>query len=114
MVKYIVIIPPGGLFMKEKILSILSIFAAFGAAFCWTGGLILGSLGLGTIGLAYMSHITKYKPIFVLITAGLLFLSYSLIEKNNSSRGTKIVFWISAIVSIIILYYPNIINLFNK
>ena len=94
--------------MKEKFLSILSVFTAFGAAFCWSGGLILASLGLGTIGTAYLSNITKYKTIFVIVTAILMYWSYSLIEKRNSSKATKIIFWISAIVSILILYYPNI------
>lgn len=100
--------------MKEKILSILSIFTAFGAAFCWTGGLILGTLGLGTIGTAYLSNLTKYKPIFVVLTAILMYWSYSLIEKRNSSKTTKIFFWVSAIVSILILYYPTIYRFILK
>lgn len=98
--------------MKEKVLSILSIFTAFGAAFCWSGGLILGSLGLGTLGTAYLSNLTKYKPIFVIITAILLYWSYSIIEKRNPSKGTKIFFWLSAIISIFILYYPTILRFF--
>jgi len=97
--------------MKEKFLSILSVFTAFGAAFCWGGGLILASLGLGTIGTAYLSNLTKYKPIFVIVTAILMYWSYSLIEKRNSNRTTKIIFWISAVVSILILYYPTILSL---
>lgn len=96
--------------MKEKLLSILSVFTAFGAAFCWSGGLILASLGLGTV---YLSSLTKYKPIFVIVTGILMYWSYSIIEKRNSSKGTKIFFWISAIISILILYYPTILRLFN-
>ena len=98
--------------MKEKFLSILSIFTAFGAALCWSGGLILASLGLGTIGTAYLSNLTKYKPILVITTAILMYWSYSIIEKRNSSKGTKIFFWISAIVSILILYLPTILRFF--
>lgn len=107
-------IPLGGLSMKERLLSILSIFTAFGAAFCWTGGLILASLGLGTIGTAYLSNITKYKPIFVIITAILMYWSYSLIEKRKSSKTSKIIFWISAILSILIIYYPTIYSFIVK
>lgn len=99
--------------MKEKLLSILSVFTAFGAAFCWSGGLILASLGLGTIGSAYLSNLTKYKPIFVIVTAILMYWSYSLIEKRNSSKTTKIIFWVSAVLSILILYYPTILRLFT-
>lgn len=99
--------------MKEKFLSVLSIFTAISAALCWSGGLILASLGLGTIGTAYFANLTKYKPIFVIITALLLYWSYSIIEKRNSSKGTKILFWISAIVSVFIVYYPTILRFFS-
>lgn len=98
--------------MKEKFLSILSIFTAFGAAFCWSGGLILASLGLGTIGTAYLSNFTKYKPIFVIATAALIYWSYRLIEKRNSNKTTKIIFWTATIISILILYSPTILRLF--
>ena len=100
--------------MKEKLLSILSVFTAFGAAFCWSGGLILASLGLGTIGVAFFSNLTKYKPVFVILTAILIYWSYSLIEKRNSSKGTKIIFWVSAILAVLIIYYPNILRLFYR
>lgn len=100
--------------MKEKLISILSIFTAFGAAFCWTGGLILASLGLGTIGTAYISNITKYKPIFVIITILLLYWSYNLIKEKNSGKIAKIIFWVSAIISILLIYYPNIYWLLTR
>ncbi|MGI6382635.1 MAG: hypothetical protein ACOXZT_05355 [Tissierellaceae bacterium] len=66
-------------------------------------------LGLGAIGSAYFSNMTKYKPLFVLLTAGLFILSYRLIEKNNSSRATRIIFWVSALISVLIIYSPTIL-----
>jgi len=98
--------------MKEKLLSVFSIISAMFAALCWGGGLILASLGLGTIGTAYFSNLTKYKPLFVLLTGIMLYWSYSIIEKKNSNKTTKIIFWISAIASILIIYYPTILRLF--
>jgi hypothetical protein len=98
--------------MKEKLLSIFSVIPALFAAFCWGGGLILASLGLGTIGTAYLGTLTKYKPIFVVITTVMLYLSYSIMEKKNSNKKTKIIFWVSAITSILIIYYPTILRLF--
>lgn len=98
--------------MKEKLLSIFSIIPAMFAALCWGGGLILASLGLGTIGTVYFSTLTKYKPIFVVITALMLYSSYSIIEKKGSNKRTKIIFWISAFASILIIYYPTILRLF--
>lgn len=99
--------------MKEKLLSIFSVIPAMFAALCWSGGLILASLGLGTIGTAYFSNLTKYKPIFVVLTVVMLYWSYSIIEKKQSNKKTKIIFWISAIASILIIYYPTILGLFK-
>lgn len=70
----------------------------------------MASLGLGSVGSAYFSNLTQYKPIFVLITGILLYKGYSVIEKKNASRGTKIFFWISAVISILALYYPTILG----
>jgi hypothetical protein len=72
--------------------------------------LILASLGLGTIGFSYFSNLTKYKPLFVILTGVMLYYSYSLIEKRNAGKNTRILFWISAIISILIIYYPTILR----
>ena len=114
MVKYYK--PPEGiggvLLMKEKFISVSSIFAAIAASLCWSGGLILASLGLGSIGSAYFANLTKYKPLFVIITGFLLYKAYSNIEKKNATKTTKIIFWLSAAVSIFVLYYPTILRIF--
>jgi len=99
--------------MKEKLLSIFSVVPALFAALCWSGGLILASLGLGTFGLAYFSNLTKYKPIFVILTVLMLYWSYSIMEKKKPNKKTEIIFWISGIISILILYYPTILRLFT-
>jgi hypothetical protein len=72
----------------------------------------LASLGLGTFGAAYFSNLTRYKPIFVLLTAVMLYWSYTIIEKRNSNKKTKVIFWVSATSSILIIYYPTILRLF--
>lgn len=100
--------------MKEKLLSIASVFTAIFAALCWSGGLILASLGLGTIGVTYFSGLTKYKPLFIILTAILLYWSYSIIEKKNSNRITRIIFWISAVLAILMAYLPTILRFFQR
>lgn len=100
--------------MKERLLSIFSIIPAIFAAFCWGGGLILASLGLGTISAAYLSNLTRFKPFFVVLTAGMLYWSYRIIEKKNSNKITKIIFWISAVISVLIIYYPTILRLIYR
>lgn len=96
--------------MKEKIISGLSIFTSIFAALCWTGGILLAPLGLGALGTAYFANMTKYKPLFVILTGILIYWSYSIIEKKNSNKNTKVFFWIMFIVSTLILFSPNILG----
>lgn len=99
--------------MKEKIVSVLSVFTSIFAALCWTGGILLAPLGLGALGTAYFSNMTKYKPLFTILTGILIYWSYSIIEKKNSSKMVKIFFLITAITSILILYSPTILRFLN-
>lgn len=99
--------------MKEKIISALSIFTSLFAALCWTGGILLAPLGLGALGTAYFANMTKYKPLFVILTGILIYWSYSIIEKKNSNKNTKVFFWIMFIVSTLILFSPNILGFLN-
>lgn len=100
--------------MKEKLLSFSSIFSAIFAALCWSGPLILATLGLGSIGSAYFAGLTRYKPIFVIITGILLYRAYSIMEKKGADKKTQLIFWVSAVASILILYSPNIIMFFQR
>lgn len=99
--------------MKEKTLGVLSVFTSIFAALCWTGGLLLAPLGLGALGTAYFAGMAKYKPLFVILTGILIYWSYSIIEKRDSSTKTRILFWIMAILSMLILFSPNILGFFN-
>lgn len=99
--------------MKEKLLSISSIFTAILASLCWSGGVILASLGLGSVGTAYFANMNKYKPFFIIITAGLLYWSYSIIEKKNPNKKNKVIFIVSAIISVLVLYYPTFLRFFK-
>lgn len=100
--------------MKEKLLSIFSIFTASFAALCWSGGLILATLGLGSAGTAYFSNMTKYKPFFTIITGIMIYWSYSIMEKKGANKKTQVFFWASGLFSMLILYSPTIIRLFSK
>lgn len=93
--------------MKERFLSISSIFTAIFASLCWTGGVILASLGLGSVGTAYFANMSKYKPLFTILTGGLLYWSYSIMERKNPNKINRIVFFVSAIISLLVLYYPT-------
>lgn len=74
----------------------------------------MATLGLGSIGTAYFSNLTKYKPLFVVLTAIMLYFSYDIIEKKGANKVSKIIFWFSAIISILVLYSPTLIRLFSR
>mgnify|MGYP003811773473 FL=1 len=99
--------------MKEKLMGVLSIFTALFASLCWSGTLILAALGLGSVGSAYFSNMTKFKPLFVLLTGLLIYKGYVSLEKKKASKFTKIFFYISSFLAIIMLYLPTIINYLN-
>lgn len=99
--------------MKEKIISVLSVFTSIFAALCWTGGILLAPLGLGAIGTAYFANMTKYKPLFVLLTVVLIYWANNIIEKRAANKKNKVFFWIISIISILILFSPNILSFFN-
>ena len=62
------------------------------------------------MGSAYFSNLTKFKPLFVLLTGFLIYKGYVSLEKKNASKFTKLFFYISSFVAIIMLYLPTIIN----
>ncbi|MEW8974136.1 MAG: hypothetical protein AB2375_08065 [Tissierellaceae bacterium] len=74
----------------------------------------MAALGLGSIGTAFFSNLTRYKPLFVVLTTIMLYFSYDIIEKKGANKTSKIIFWISTIVSILILYSPTLIRLFSR
>lgn len=99
--------------MKEKLMSILSIFTGLFASLCWSGTLILATLGLGSVGSAYFANLTKFKPLFVLLTGLLIYKGYISLEKKNASKSTKLFFYISSSLAILMLYLPTIITFLN-
>lgn len=100
--------------MKEKMLSIFSIFPALLATLCWGGGLLLATLGLGTAGFAFLSNIAPYRNVFLFLSFLTLFLSYNMVEKKNSKKSNKIIFSISATLVVIILYAPFLLRLITR
>jgi len=84
--------------MKEKLMGLSSILTALFASLCWSGTLILATLGLGSLGSAYFSNMTQYKPLFVLITGILIYKGYTQLEKKKASKSTKVFFYVSSVI----------------
>jgi methionyl-tRNA synthetase len=71
----------------------------------------LASLGLGASGFAFLGGLSKYRSLFVIFTGILLAAGYWLMESKKPSKSSKIVYWISAVLAIFMLYLPTILSL---
>ncbi|AOT69774.1 hypothetical protein [Geosporobacter ferrireducens] len=69
---------------------------------------MLAPLGLGIFGFTLASRLAPYRNLFIFITAVLLFFAYRIIEKNPNNRNSKIIFWLSVLLVVFLLYYPTL------
>lgn len=94
--------------MKEKLLSIGSTISSFLAAICWIGIALFTSLGLSGLGLAFVSTISPYKNIFIILTIAMLGLAHYFMARNNTkSKSTQIFLWIATILSAGFIIYSS-------
>ncbi|MBU0785133.1 MAG: mercury transporter MerT [Gammaproteobacteria bacterium] len=91
---------------------IASALAAFGASICCLGPLLLLAVGVGgSSSLGMFTALEPYRPVFIAITLGLLALAYYKMfwrkaDCESCSRGQKLVFWVIAVLSILMLAVP--------
>lgn len=102
--------------MKEKLLSISSVFTAALSAICCIGPLIFVAIGIGSVGL--IADLVKYRLIFTGVTFFLLgtafYLTYwnkEVCETSNptcksGNRLNKIILWIATIIAISFTIFP--------
>jgi methionyl-tRNA synthetase len=72
----------------------------------------LASLGLGASGFAFLGGLSKYRSLFVVLTGIALATGYWLMDSRKTSKSSKIVYWISAVLAILMLYLPTILSIF--
>jgi mercuric ion transport protein len=91
---------------------IASALAAFGASICCLGPLLLLAVGVGgSSSLSIFTALEPYRPIFIAITLSLLALAYYKMfwrkaDCESCSRGQKRLFWIIAVLSLLMLAVP--------
>lgn len=87
--------------MKEKILSLGSIVSSFFASLCCIGIPLLSALGLSSVALSVAPVILPHTNAFRLLTVLILGVAHYIMAKNkNSSKATKVLLWISTLVSV--------------
>ena len=91
---------------------IASALAAFGASICCLGPFLLLAAGVGgSSSLGMVTTLEPYRPVFIAITLGLLALAYYKMfwrkaDCESCSRGQKMVFWVIAVLSLLMLAVP--------
>lgn len=94
--------------MKEKLLSIGSTLSSFLAAICWIGIALFTSLGLSGLGLAFVSTISPYKNVFILLTIVMLGLAHYFMTRNNTkSISSQILLWLATTLSLGFIIYSS-------
>ncbi len=97
--------------MKEKLLSIGSLMASFLASICCIGTVVFTALGLSGLGFSFIPAISRYKNLFTVLSLLMLGAAHYLMGKNrNTARSTRIILWISTLMSVGMLIYSYLIE----
>ncbi|WP_275272332.1 mercuric transporter MerT family protein [Limnobacter sp. P1] len=91
---------------------IATALAAFGASVCCLGPLLLLAVGVGSsASIGIFAALEPYRPVFMVITISLLaFAYYKMFWRkegcNACSRGQKLIYWLIAVLSMLMLAVP--------
>jgi FtsH-binding integral membrane protein len=71
------------------------------------GMALFASLGLSGLGFAFISRVSPYRNIFIVLTIVMLGLAHYLIIRNSKvSKNTRMMVWIYTIISVGLIVYP--------
>jgi len=104
--------------MKEKAAGLAALASASLASICCIGPVVLLGLGLGGAGLA--AGLTKYRPLFLVVTAVFLGVAFYLTyrkrevacpdgscELRSGSKGMKAALWVIAVFALGLATFPS-------
>lgn len=75
------------------------------------GMALFASLGLSGIGFAFVTRVSPYRNIFIVLTIMMLGSAhYLIIRSNKVSKNTRIIVWIFTIVSVGLILYPILLG----
>lgn len=104
--------------MKNKLVAIAAVVTAALASVCCIGPLVLAALGLGSLGAA--AGLTRYRPLFLVLTAIILAVGFYLAYRKRSvacadgtceyrsgSRAMKAGLWVVTVAAAALATFPN-------
>jgi mercuric ion transport protein len=93
--------------------------AATGASLCCVAPLVLVSLGLGGAWLSSLTQLEPLRPIFVVLTLGMLVLAWRKLYRSPVAckagkpcadvavqRRQRFIFWLAAVLLLLLLAFP--------
>ena len=99
--------------------------AAIGASLCCVAPLVLISLGIGGAWMATLTGLEPYRPIFVVLTLGLLGMAWLKLYRQPVAcepgracadgavqRRQRLIFWVVAALLLLLLTFPWYASLF--
>jgi mercuric ion transport protein len=102
-----------------------SALAAVGASLCCVAPLVLVTLGLGGAWLATLTRLEPLRPVFIVLTLGLLVLAWSRLYRRPVAcapgkacadsavlRRQRLIFWLVAVPLLLLLAFPWYASLF--
>lgn len=102
-----------------------SAFAAIGASLCCVAPLVIVTLGLGGAWLSTLTQLEPYRPIFVVLTLGLLALAWHKLYRQSAvcepgkacadgavQRRQRLIFWAAAALLLLLITFPWYVSLF--
>jgi len=102
-----------------------SALAAVGASLCCVAPLVLISLGLGGAWMSSLTGLEPYRPIFIVLTLGLLALAWTQLYRQSAvckpgracadgtvQRRQRLIFWSVAALLLLLLTFPWYASLF--
>lgn len=110
---------------RSKSVLALSGFAAILASTCCLGPLVLVLLGFSGAWIGNLTALEPYRPIFIAVAVGLLFLAYRRIFRPVTACRPgelcaipqvrtiyKIIFWVVVVLVLVALAFPYFLPLF--
>jgi mercuric ion transport protein len=102
-----------------------SALAAIGASLCCVAPLVLVTLGLGGAWLSSLTQLEPFRPVFVVLTLGLLALAWRKLYRQPAvcqpgkpcadvrvQRRQRSIFWGVAALLLLLLTFPSYASLF--
>jgi mercuric ion transport protein len=98
--------------MDTKLSLWASALAAIGASLCCVAPLVLVTFGVGGAWLSTLTRLEPLRPVFVVLTLGLLVLAWPRLYRRPAVLRRQRLIWLVAAPLLLLLAFPWYVSLF--